>query len=463
MSSKVILTMTDGPLKGQRFVLEEYDILIVGRAEDCHLCLTHEDMKASRHHCILEISPPHVRIRDLGSAHGTYVNGTKYGARKKGESPKEGAKHRYREVDLQSGDEIRIGNKHVMQVQIEFEQTIASASPTGADATELETTAPWPPPSADRTLEETPAVVSSANPPNFSPALAALLKDLRVSSLSQVPELALYVIERQLGQGAFGSVYLASNRQTGEQVALKVMRAKVAVDEKMRQRFQREIEITKDLHHPNVVALREHGSLGQAFYFTMEYCTGGNLRELMKEYGGKIPLQEAIPIMRKILEGLAYLHQKGYIHRDLKPQNILIVRQGQNIYVMIGDLGLAKNFIQAGLSGMTVTGTHIGTRPFMPREQLYDYKYNQPPTDVWSIGATFYLMLTGHYPRPIPPNRDWVQVVLRDKAIPIRTRNNKIPQAVAQVIDQALQMDTQKRYKTAGHMLKALNDALGQS
>ena len=145
---------------------------------------------------------------------------------------------------------------------------------------------------------------------------------------------------------------------------------------------------------------------------------------LMARHGGKLPLKLAAPIMLHTLEGLAHAHTAGFVHRDLKPQNILLQRAGDDLVAKISDFGLAKNFEQAGFSGLTITGHFAGTPYFMPREQVINFRRVKPVSDVWSIGATFYCMLTGQFPREFTKGRDPMDVILNEEAIPIRQRDH---------------------------------------
>src|SRR5712692_4731887 len=117
MPGKLTLTVTAGAKQGKTFVFDEHDTLLFGRMDDCQVCLP-EDTFVSRHHFILEVNPPDARIRDLGSLHGTYINGQKYGGREKHETPEEGAKRQYPQVDLHDGDEIKVG-KTIFRVSVE--------------------------------------------------------------------------------------------------------------------------------------------------------------------------------------------------------------------------------------------------------------------------------------------------------------------------------------------------------
>src|SRR5262249_5084424 len=260
-----------------------------------------------------------------------------------------------------------------------------------------------------------------------------------------------------LGEGGMGAVYLA-RRRDGTTVALKMLLSRVAVDESSRKMFQREIEVSRSLVHPNIVTLFDQGSSGSIFYFAMEFCPGGSLSDLMK-IRGKIAPAEAGPIMLQALAGLAYAHEQGFVHRDLKPANILLTSQNDGI-AKVSDFGLAKSFQKAGFSGMTATGAIAGTFVFMPREQLTNFKYFRPVSDVWSIGATFYTMLTGHSPRNFYKLKDHVEVILRGGIVPILERDSSIPKKIADVIDRAVSEDTKDRYQNAAEFREALAEAL---
>jgi serine/threonine protein kinase len=170
-------------------------------------------------------------------------------------------------------------------------------------------------------------------------------------------------------------------------------------------------------------------------------------------------LKEAAPIMLQALEGLAYAHQKGFVHRDLKPQNILLTARERGV-AKVSDFGLAKNFQKAGFSGMTATGSVAGTYPFMAREQVTNFKYVKPVSDVWSMGATLYFMLTGEFPRDFRRGQDPMEVILRGNIVSIRKRDSSIPRNVAEVIDRAVADKDRERYQTAAEFGRELAKVL---
>jgi len=274
------------------------------------------------------------------------------------------------------------------------------------------------------------------------------------------PAIEGYEIVRQLGIGGYGAVYLARRKKDGLLAAVKVMLARVAVQESSRKAFLHEMGLLESLRHPNIVPLLEHGALGNAFYFVMEYCDAGDVADLITRRGGRVPLGEATAIMLQALDGLACAHRKGIVHRDLKPGNLLLAGNRANRVVKVSDFGLAKNFEQAGLSGMTLTGHFAGTPLFMPREQVLNFKRVKPVSDVWSIAATFYYMLTGVSPRQSPKGVDPLLAVLGGEVVPIRQIDRGIPKALAAVIDRALAVDHKKRFQGAAELRDALAKAV---
>jgi len=262
-----------------------------------------------------------------------------------------------------------------------------------------------------------------------------------------------------LGRGAMGAVYLAKRKDDSVKVALKIMLAKVPVDEKSRLRFHHEIETIGELRHSNIVELFEHGSAGSGFYFAMEYCAAGNIEEYMQKKGGQLPLEEAGWMILQVLEGLAYAHQKGYVHRAIRPSNILLTGNARYT-AKLGDFGLVRSFERSGFSGMSAMASGATSSTFIPREQLTQFRSSSPVSDVWSLAASFYYMLTGRSPRVFPQGKDPIEVILRGGFTPIRECYPSIPRKVAKVIDRALDDDMKGRYPDASEFLRALNKVL---
>jgi pSer/pThr/pTyr-binding forkhead associated (FHA) protein len=447
MSSKIILTITQGKLCGKQYIFASRSTCIVGRNDDCNLQIADAvDMTISRYHCLLDINPPDIRVRDLGSLNGTFVNGKKIGQRQREQTAKEAVKLNFPEYNLQNGDEIRLGDI-LFKIEVEAEP-------------ELEKKSDIIPPPAE-------------NNPNCLIIFKNLL-ELAQKNHTKLQTLSGYKLIKSLGKGGFGEVFLAQHIHTKKLVAIKIMIPAVTINTQGVKMFLQATENIKMLQHDNIVQLFDYGFAENAFFLIMEYFPGGNVWDLMQKSGWRLPLKTAVDITVQVLEGLIYAHSvavprmqldheklnqaKGLVHQDLKPNNILISQINDELEVKIGDYGLSKAFDLAGLSGQTLTGTKTGTPAFMPRQQVLDFKHELPEIDIWATAACLYNLLTGYFPRDFTGD-PWLSV-LQNKPVPIRQRNNSIPKKLADVIDLALQEKPQIHFQTAAEFKQALLDAI---
>jgi hypothetical protein len=443
MPGAVKLTIVEGPLRGWTDTFRARDTFLFGRARDCHLRPPEGDRTVSRYHFVVEVDPPEAVLRDLGSHNGTLVNGTLYGGRSRGASSDD-AGTRLPDVALADGDELRVGPT-VFRVEISAPATRSAGAETLPQCTRCGR-------QVTMLLDggyATTRLCQRCSTPDASDAPAAALTG----------ELGPYRIRSKLGQGAMGAVYLAERGPGSTPVALKVLLAHASASHYKRRVFEREIEVTRSQHHPNIVQLYDFGASGSFYYFALEYCPGHSLDDLIERSGGRLPLERAAPLMLQLLDGLAFAHDQGFVHRDIKPQNVLLTTP-EGHTAKLSDFGLAKSFVRAGMSGLTATGASAGTPVFMPREQLTNFKYVKPISDVWSIGATFYAMLTGSLPRPFPSSVDPIHVILHRPIVRVRERLAGLPAAVAEVVDRSVSDDLSERYETAGHLREALAGAL---
>lgn len=438
MTAKVLLEATAGPLEGRRFVFQEHDTLVFGRSRDCHAHLSKYDKFSSRHHFLLEVNPPQARIRDLGSLNGTYVNGVKYGGRRAEETPQEAISRAQSEVNLKDQDEIQIGETvfRIFVTSTTKGNEIVSCQTCGTDITQEMTT-----------LTEARFCQSCAPTEPF--AANNLLTEATQLKETFRDEIAAYEILDLLGRGGMGTVHRARRLADGKMVALKTMIAKVVVADRSRDMFLREIEITKQLAHPNIVQLLDYSAKGNSFFFVMDLCPNGSVQDLLQQKGRPLSAREALPLVLDALDGVAFAHQRGIVHRDIKPENILLRTDGERLRALIADFGLAKNFELAGLSGLTATGTSAGTPRFMPREQLLQYRYVNPLSDLWSLAATLYYMLTAKLPRDFPKHRDPIEVVLHGGFIPLKNRDPQLPDDLCRIIDRTLSDEPDNRAQSA--------------
>ncbi|MCY3021023.1 MAG: serine/threonine-protein kinase, partial [Planctomycetota bacterium] len=285
------------------------------------------------------------------------------------------------------------------------------------------------------------------------------------------PDFPGYRIVKEVGRGSMGVVYKAVQTASGRVVAIKTLLPQVAASAAHVRTFEREIEIMRQLRHPNIVEMLEYGQSNLAarglFYFVLELVEGPDLDGFVAGAGGVLPLSGAAPLMRAALAGLAHAHSasirtrladgtvkyfKGVVHRDIKAQNILLARNARGFVAKVADFGLSKSFESAGMTDMTMPGQLAGTPTYWPREQITHYKYLYPATDVFSIAAVFYRALTGAWVRDgfdelfkecerrgRPAGiSDFLRVISSHAARPIRDRNPDVPPPVAAVIDRAL-------------------------
>ena len=402
------------------FELTEHDTFLLGRMEDCHLCLPN-DPQVSRHHFLLEACPPKAALRVLGSMNGTHIIGKKIGGREKGETPEDGAKRVYPNIDLKHGDSIQVGKT---KIEVSLIRDHAGGRQVNAALPEGD--------------------LSGLSPE----ALQRLIFGQPGEAMFQMKD---YAIERELGRGGCGAVYLARPAKGGNKVAVKIMLSRAQADTRAVEQFKREMAVIAKLRHPNIVRFLDSGSDEGTFFFVMDFCDGGSLADAARRHGGTLPWETLRPWALQALEGLAAAHKEGFVHRDIKPQNILI---HQDI-AKISDFGLAKNFQKAGLSGNTLTGNYAGTPVFMPPEQITNFKYVKPVSDVWSFAASLYQLLTGKFPYRFDPKRDPIDIILNENPVPLRDRMPGLQKGIAAIIDKSLLRNPKNRFPDAGKLLAA--------
>jgi eukaryotic-like serine/threonine-protein kinase len=329
----VTLALVNGRGEHSEFVFDERSTCLIGRGEDCSPRLPNDEhhRSVSRHHCMLDINPPDVCIRDFGSRNGTYVNGVKIGQRDPAQSAEQGRGLGLQERDLKDGDEVRLGRSVAFRVSVKLPPEAATTIVLGAHLAETllppgcvkcgrETTREL----GIRGAAATGQYVCESCQANPEDVMTLLVKLAQAGTRSDLNAIAEYTLLGELGRGGMGAVYLARHKTTAQHVALKLMLPKVAANETARARFMREVELTRMLRHPNVAALYEDGFADGAFFFTTEYCEGGSLDRLLRIRGGKLPIDEAVKYALDVLDGLEYAHSRNVVHRDLSPSNILL-------------------------------------------------------------------------------------------------------------------------------------------
>ena len=198
-----------------------------------------------------------------------------------------------------------------------------------------------------------------------------------------------YRLERKLGSGGMADVWLAEDQELGRRVAVKILHERYSNDEQFVERFRREATHAAGLSHPNIVSIYDRGVAGGSYYIVMEYIEGRTLKELIVTRG-PCPVPVAISYTRQILAALRYAHRNGIIHRDIKPHNVLVDREGR---VKVADFGIAR----AGASEMTEAGSIVGTAQYLSPEQARGAPVDES-SDLYSTGIVLYELLTGTVP-----------------------------------------------------------------
>jgi serine/threonine protein kinase len=210
-------------------------------------------------------------------------------------------------------------------------------------------------------------------------------------------------------------------------VALKIVNPAIEIGQAARRSVQHAMEPVLALRHPNLVSLLEAGQAGQAFHFVQDYCDGGNLKQWITGQGGRMAFDAARDWMLQCLDALDYIHRQQMVHGNIKPENILLhVQPGQRI-AKLADCGLARILDQAGCLGMTATARSSDDCHFLSRERVIDFRDVRPHSDLWSLAAVFYHVLTGQFPRD-RIGQEPLSGILDSDPIPIRERDPRIPE-----------------------------------
>lgn len=268
-----------------------------------------------------------------------------------------------------------------------------------------------------------------------------------------------YEILRRLGQGGMGVVYLARHVTLERDVAIKFLAGQLSNNQDYVDRFLREARSAAKLNHPNIICVYDAGSQDDVYYFVMEYVEGRDFAHLLKQVK-RFPELEAIGHIRKAADAMAYAHQEGIIHRDLKPENLILTKGGE---VKVGDLGLAKE-VNSEESSLTMSGVVMGTPFYISPEQVRGARDVDSRTDIYSLGATLYHLVTGgvpyrgtspaeimskHLTEPFP----WPQAV-----------NAELSEGICRVMYKMMAKDPAERFQSMQEVSQVLGElAAGQA
>ncbi|WP_199248068.1 FHA domain-containing protein [[Phormidium] sp. ETS-05] len=388
----VTLTVVAGELQQKEYSFTERATCIIGRAKDCHILIpdseTHRTI--SRYHCLLDINPPLVRVRDFGSLNGTYINGVKIGQRPRHQNPNssilemgEGSQLSFRAMLLQDGDEIRVGNT-VFRVNI------------------------LPSPFQDSFILPGSAE-SSINYTSYSESEVALkiLRPQMGFPKSAIEQFLSQMANAQALQHPHLNPILDVGYRDGIFFIAMPLLAGTVVDLMQTQGGK----LTADVAVPIALQLLD----------ALEYAHNAEVPSL------KQPDRSFAP-------------GRGWAHGDIQPQNILLTSldgNPHNLEVKLSNYGVTRSFDLLGLSGLSVTDPKLYSPYFLPRQQAINFQSNLPAADIWAVAACLYYMLTGTYPRNFDKKDPWL-VVLQTHPVPVQKHLPSLTQPLADLIDMAL-------------------------
>jgi serine/threonine-protein kinase len=272
--------------------------------------------------------------------------------------------------------------------------------------------------------------------------------------------IAHFKLLARIGEGGMGVVYEAEDTRLRRQLALKLLHPKVAEDPKRRRRFLREGKLAAQLAHPCIAAVYEVGQEGDRLYIAMELVKGRLLSTLAAER--PIPFVEALRIMREVARGLGKAHEIGVVHRDLKPDNVMI---GEDGIVKILDFGVAKA-VEGSLVDFTDVRTHVGslvgTPAYMSPEQAAG-KDTDARSDIFSVGAVLYELLTGHKPFKGDTWQETIIAINRDTPESVASRRPDLPREINRVVSRCMAKKPADRYASCREVVRELDAVLTRS
>ena len=273
-----------------------------------------------------------------------------------------------------------------------------------------------------------------------------------------------YHIDRLIGRGGMGAVFQATNASIGKRVALKFLGVETSKDSDAATRFQREAEAASLAESPHIVQIFDSGRSEQGLPFlVMELLVGEDLRARLRREG-RLDADQVVRIGVQVLKALRQAHAAGIVHRDLKPDNVFLCRRDEEpSFVKIVDFGISKLSQHAGVDTLTHKGAVLGTAYYMSPEQAQSFPDIDGRTDLFSVGAILYEMLTGEPPHSAPTFEAVLIAICTKDAADVRSKAPGTPEKLARVVARALKRERDERYASASEMLSDLEAAPRES
>jgi WD40 repeat protein len=324
----------------------------------------------------------------------------------------------------------------------------------------------------------------STEPPTTPPATGTGHPEAATPSLSPAPapgpvppalvDHARYRIQELLGVGGMGAVYRAEHQLMERTVALKVINRSLTDNPDTVERFRREVKAAARLTHPNIVTAHDADQAGDTHFLVMEYVEGTNLARLVAERG-RLPAAQACDYVRQAALGLQHAFEQGMVHRDIKPQNLMLTPRGQ---VKILDFGLARFALETAPAGalltadpatpaagdsLTQVGTVVGTPDYIAPEQARDAHTADIRADIYSLGCTLYDLLAGHAPFPEGTAVQKVMAHLEKTPRPLTELRNDVPAKLVCIVERMMAKQPEQRYATPAEVAAALTPFTGEA
>ena len=411
------LCFVRGNCVGRTVLVSDNQRIVFGRSRDSSIQF--QDPMISRHHCEIANLKHGLSVFDLKSWNGTYVNGTRIS----GPTP------------LIDGDRITIG-KTLFEIK--------KARPTeqsqnrgegidllveGSTRDGLKMDSGWE--------KDNPRAQNHTGGIDWDPDMVTG-----------------YRIDYKIGSGAVGTVFRARNKTSGRVVALKVVDPIYASSPNGIKRFMRAARICQEIVHPNIMRIRELGNSGGVYFIAMEHIAGKEVGAIINRYD-RITMNSALQITIQLTEALQYAYERSIIHRDIKPKNIMITRSGKAKLV---DFGLAKRCTYGASPTVTEPGEAVGTLAYMPPEQLDDALHADHRSDIYSLGATLYHMVTGTHPFNEPSFAEFVTSIMTRQPDRLQDIFSSIPVELNPIINKSMAKKPDDRYQTPREFGNDLRD-----
>jgi len=443
------VVIIEGPDQGHKFPLAPATFIVLGRGRSAQLRLN--DPQVSREHCHIGASGDGIVVSDAGSMGGTFVNG-----------------RLVKEHRLRLGDMIRVGQT-LLRVQLENATGLTTLQPVPTD--EKPSLTPGTVPSLPRVTKRSSDGCPAPSGPGLEPEPGPIDPDLAtydgpVPSFAYLPQDRLdelagqdfwhYRLEQPLARGQSGHVFRATDNRTYRAVAVKVLWPQFAQRPEEVQRIFRAARTMYSMRHPHIVSLLQAGKTGPYLWFAMDLIEGESLTKVIDRNGaaGKLDWRFALQVGMHLGEALQFAHDRHIVHRNISPQHVLV--RAADKCTLLGDLVLAKALEGAQAQQIRRPGEVLGDPPYMSPERLVGIELVDQRSDIYSLGAILYALLTGKPPFAGSSVLETIKLVRTATLVPPRRYHLSVPKQFEDVVLNMLAKRPEERYQSAAELLAQL-------